>query len=69
MTVERCDQQYKRYKKELDYVIKEVLNQEDDSDIEYTLKKHGYKTVLAIVSTIVKLKKLTLKMIQVMSLN
>ena len=50
MAVETRDQRYKRYKKELDHVVKEVLDQDDGSDIEHALKKHGFKCVLDIIS-------------------
>ena len=52
MAVETRDQRYKRYKKELDYVVKEVLDQDDGSDIEHALKKHGFKCVQDIISAI-----------------
>ena len=51
MSVETRDQRHKRYKKELDHIIKEVLDQDDDSDIEKALKMHGCKNVLDIVSS------------------
>ena len=50
MTVETRDQRHKRYKKELDHIIKEVLDQEDNSDIEYAFKQHGFKCALDIIS-------------------
>ena len=38
------------YKKKLDHIIKDVLDQEGDSDIEHAFKKHGYKCALDIFS-------------------
>ena len=49
MSVETRDQRHKQYKKELDHVIKEVLDQDNDSAIEKALKMHRYKNVLDLV--------------------
>ena len=51
MPVETHNQCHKRYKNELDHIIKEVLDQEDHSDIEKALKSHQFKNVLDLVSS------------------
>ena len=50
MSVETRDQRHKRYKKELDHIIKDVLDQEDDSAIEKALENHMCKSVLDIIN-------------------
>ena len=49
MADETRDQRYKRYKKELDHIIKVVLDQADDSGIEQAHKEHRCRSVLDII--------------------
>ena len=50
MVVETREQQYKRYKKELDHIIKEVLDEENDSDIKKPLQEYRYENISDMVS-------------------
>ena len=51
MAVETCDQRRKRYKKKLDYILEEVLDQEEISDIHKALVKHECKTIIDVISS------------------
>ena len=51
MATETRSQRFKRYKEELDYIIGEVLDQEDNSDIHKALQKHNCKNLMDMVSS------------------
>lgn len=51
MVTETRNQQFKRYKEEVDYIIGEVLDQEDNSDIHRALQKYNYKNLMDMVSS------------------